>query len=106
MLNKLDRQRRKNLGLKWYAMLFATLLMGFLQYFIFIPYFKFKFMKLEDNKYLFDHLSEFIPDIPLQDALTSEILLTSWDFNNRMPYTMTKQNMIDQKKMMRGLDSL
>lgn len=86
-------------------MLFGILVMGLLQYYVFIPYFKFKYLNLQSNQVLFDYL-DFLPDdIPLEKALSKEILLTSWDFNNRMPYTMTKSNM-KNLKMMRGIDSL
>ena len=90
MIDKLERQRRKNQGMKWYLMLAATLLMGLMQYFLIIPSIQFMFGTLRENSSLSSALKKFIAEVKLSDVITNDVLLISWDFNNRTPYYFTK----------------
>lgn len=50
------------------------------------------FGTLRENSSLKSVLKDIIDETQMKDAITKEVLLTSWDFNNRMPYIFTKKN--------------
>ena len=92
-LEKLMLINRKNEGLKWYVMLITSVVVGVILYFGIIPSINYIYLKSRDNQELKSVLQEFIPDISIQQTISDELMLLTWDFNNRMPYVFTKSNL-------------
>ena len=96
---------RKNEGLKWYVMLFSSVVIGIILYFAIIPSINYIYLKSRDNSELKSVLEEFIPDISIQSTISDELMIVTWDFNGRMPYVFTKDNLKNDRKY-QDFDSL
>lgn len=52
-------------------------------YYALIPLINYVFVSSKDNTILEDKLKGWIPDVKMADAISDDLLLLTWDINNR-----------------------
>ena len=80
-------------GYKWYYLFAVSIIVFAMMYYLLIPAINYLFVSAEDNTILLDKLKEWIPDKKMEDAISEDLLLFSWDINNRQPYIVSKKNL-------------
>lgn len=106
-LKELNAAHIKRQGYKWYALLFTCFMVFLMMYYFLIPVINYVFVKSADNSSLLDPLKEWIPDIKMENAITDDLLLFSWDINNRQPYIISKKTVkTTTNELYKDLDSI
>jgi len=92
-LDHMIQQQRNRQGHKWYVLLAVCFIMGISLYYGIIPSINLLFLQSKENTILHDAITNFIPSINVNETIIGELLLISWDFNNRTPFVFTKENL-------------
>ena len=77
--------------MKWYISVIVGIICALILYYGLIPVFVWLFASSQDSSILKDALNKMVPnDYTIEDVISDDLFITSWDLNNRSPRFFSK----------------